>query len=99
MDFIKETWAELRKMSVRQTLGQFIQLGAPSGPLASPAGFYQSSMPLSNVSVARLALLSTRGTAPAGLIMTSALMIWKSLMLVTGSDSPVRCRPTAALRS
>ena len=28
--------------------------------------------------------------ACAGLIMTSALMIWKSLMLVTGSESPVR---------
>ena len=26
----------------------------------------------------------------AGLIVTSALMIWKTLILVTGSESPVR---------
>ncbi len=27
--------------------------------------------------------------APPGLVVTSALIIWKSLMLVTGSESPV----------
>jgi hypothetical protein len=27
--------------------------------------------------------------ATAGLIVTSALMIWKTLILVTGSESPV----------
>ena len=32
-------------------------------------------------------------TTPAGLIITSALMIWKSLILFTGSESPVSlCR-------
>lgn len=28
---------------------------------------------------------------PAGLVVTSALIIWKSLMLWTGSESPVSC--------
>lgn len=32
--------------------------------------------------------LMTQGVQ-LGLIVTSALMIWKSLMLVTGSESPV----------
>lgn len=31
-----------------------------------------------------------RGHSAAGLIVTSALMIWKTLILVTGSESPVR---------
>ena len=30
------------------------------------------------------------GGSRAGLIVTSALMIWKGLILVTGSESPVR---------
>lgn len=35
---------------------------------------------------------------PAGLIITSALMIWKFLVLVTGSESPVRPRkPTGSV--
>ena len=33
-----------------------------------------------------------RASAAAGLIITSALIIWKTLMVVTGSESPVRAR-------
>ena len=35
---------------------------------------------------------------PAGMIITSALMIWKSLVLGTGSESPVRHAAAATLR-
>lgn len=38
----------------------------------------------------------SHGALPAGLIVTSALVIWKSLMVVTGSESPARCFALAA---
>lgn len=33
------------------------------------------------------------------MIITSALMIWKSLVLGTGSESPVRCSAAAECRT
>lgn len=38
----------------------------------------------------------TRAPTRPGLIVTSALIIWKSLMVVTGSESPVRGRQAAS---
>ncbi len=37
--------------------------------------------------------------ASAGLVVTSALIIWKSLILITGCESPVRCKHTYKLGS
>eukprot|EP00198_Chlamydomonas_reinhardtii_P008277 XP_001697614.1 signal peptidase, catalytic subunit [Chlamydomonas reinhardtii] len=66
MEFITETYKELKRMNVRQFLGQALQLGE----------FGRTDK-------------RGRGLRPGWLIVTSALMIWKSLMLVTGSESPV----------
>lgn len=42
------------------------------------------------------AACSVADTRHAGLIVTSALMIWKTLILVTGSESPVSTPGCAA---
>jgi len=68
---------EIRAMNVRQLLLQAVNLGESASTTA-----YIAAPPT-------LAPCLTAGYA-AGLIITSALIIWKSLILWTGSDSPVR---------
>ena len=66
---------DLTSLNVRQLLNQVVTLGDSHGVSSLKLGC--------NSCPSRPNVLSA-----AGLIVTSALMIWKSLILVTGSESP-----------
>lgn len=69
---------ELKRMKKRQLLGSAVNLGE---------GQEQSS---SGPPADPRAPTEPACPAAAGLVVTSALIIWKILMLLTGSESPVR---------
>ena len=82
--FIADPLRDLQKTPVRQSLHQILNLGEISA----------SRMPICCVLAAGSCQQSSAclGKAPchaAGLIVASALMSWKTLILITGSDSPV----------
>lgn len=67
---------ELKRMKKRQLLGSAVNLGEGQGRQQSgPADPRAPTEP---------------ACPAAGLVVTSALIIWKTLMLLTGSESPVR---------
>jgi signal peptidase len=72
----KDQWNELVNLNKRQALTQAVNLGAGSWVQGS------SCLQLRQQRAHWTCLL-------AGLVVTSALIIWKSLMLITGSESPV----------
>jgi hypothetical protein len=80
----KDQWNELVNLNKRQALTQGVNLGA--GQLSAPACSCGSR------GLTGLALLP-------GLVVTSALIIWKSLMLITGSESPVGAAAAAMQRT
>ncbi|KAL2243464.1 UNVERIFIED_CONTAM: Signal peptidase complex catalytic subunit SEC11C [Sesamum indicum] len=74
MGWIEESVASIKSFKIRQALHQAVSLG-----------FFLLTLSLSSPS---LAFISTR-ISFFGMIVASALMIWKTLMCVTGSESPV----------
>lgn len=79
MEAIQDVVTTLRRMNIRTLLGQTIQLGEVVGGASE------------HLQLQDLILCATPQTpcCCTGLIITSALMIWKTLMLVTRSESPV----------
>lgn len=69
--------SEFKGMNARQLIGQGVNLGEWCD-LVPPVTSIREG--LQSLNTARCA---------AGLVVTSALIIWKSLMLITGSESPV----------
>lgn len=92
MEFIKDTFQTLKRMNYRQLLQQGVQLGERSA-CKSPL---QLSANAHSVLCVSPMMPSHALPLDPGLIVTSALMIWKSLMLVTGSESPVSCAPSCS---
>ena len=82
MDFFNDVVQTFKRMNVRQFLSQTVQLGE---------SWLEPDLELCT----SLSVLSVTPLPAAGLIVTSALMIWKTLILVTGSESPVRRAGTA----
>jgi hypothetical protein len=107
MDWVKSQWdgfiGEFKGMNARQLIGQGVNLGES---VAHDHAVCRTNSAASRSTGSQLDLRH------AGLVVTSALIIWKSLMLITGSESPVSnssssCNPllsatrrtTAAARS
>jgi hypothetical protein len=72
---VSEVWTSLKRMNMRQFMTQGVNLG--------PGVITQTLC-----AACRWRLLTGDAQRP-GLVVTSALIIWKSLMLFTGSESPV----------
>lgn len=77
MELLKGVLGDLGRMHKRQMLLQGINLGQRLAGAACPSGDRPGT------------LIAPPRLLPAGLIITSALMIWKSLVLFSGSESPV----------
>lgn len=75
-------FGDVSGMGIRHTLLQFLSLGKRERKAISAARFLAS----------RFVSHAPSPPSFAGLIVTSALMIWKFLILWTGSESPVRER-------
>jgi hypothetical protein len=90
MEYITESvtdvWTSLKRMNKRQFTTQGVNLGA-----LITAVLLRVTNAASRLSHLTGADGGWRGLAnrAAGLVVTSALIIWKSLMLFTGSESPV----------
>jgi signal peptidase len=74
---------ELGKQPKRQLLLQFVNLGEP------PAARRASARRRRRCRRSHQTRCTTTLPAAAGMIITSALMLWKGLILATGSESPI----------
>jgi hypothetical protein len=97
IDAVKDVWQTLRRMNYRTLATQTIQLGGCCCvvDLAAAAvavevlarGAFRSCG--RSIQIIELHACPMHALPAAGLIITSALMMWKTLMLVTRSESPV----------
>ncbi len=75
----KEHFRNLLSFNLRP----FLLQGTNLGKLATVTGYCGSNWEL---------FMEDSWLVSAGLVVTSALIIWKSLILITGCESPVRCK-------
>ena len=104
MDFFTSTFVQLKQMNKRELLTQGINLGASCHrcqPPTPPPIHHPAALSLPWLRMRELVqapVATPTCVAHAGLIVSSALMLWKTLIFMTGSESPVRTLPEQASR-